>query len=182
MAAVDSVHSDGVLPTIPVSSKVKDNAYGELRFEINPAGEKAVSMGVDHHGPWPELTAVHETGHLLDLEAIGPKGKWASQTSHVEMGQVIAAIRSTQAVATLERRRAAAVGARQQRYLRYVLSERELWARAYAQYIALRSKDQELARQLQKIRLSEAGRHWDDADFAPVAAAIDNLFGALGWI
>lgn len=71
----------------------------------------------------------------------------------------------------------------------YLLPRRELFARSYAQWIAIRSQHPEGLRDLQKL-LDRAKtdptqpypRQWEAADFAPIAAALDRLFGLLGWL
>jgi hypothetical protein len=70
-------------------------------------------------------------------------------------------------------------------YLRYLLDLPEIWARAYAQYIAIRSGNAALGRALAAVRsdpdMLHPGVHWTDADFTPIATAIDDLFKEVGW-
>lgn len=75
----------------------------------------------------------------------------------------------------------------QQRYVTYLLQPPEVFARAYAQYITLRSAHPALQQQLQRIRgatLSGQVYHsqWSDDDFAPIAEAFDLLMRGRGWI
>ena len=64
-------------------------------------------------------------------------------------------------------------------YIQYLLQGEEIWARAYAQYITLKSGDNKLREQLQKIQNdqhpSNAASQWSDNDFEPIADAIDAL-------
>ncbi len=69
-------------------------------------------------------------------------------------------------------------------YLDYLLSPEELFARAYAQYIASRSEDPEMLEELDRRREEHEGgypQQWPDAEFAPIAGAFDAMFGGLGW-
>jgi hypothetical protein len=59
----------------------------------------------------------------------------------------------------------------------YLTSPHEAFARSYAQWIAQRSGDQEALERLQGDGHSD---QWDDDDFKPIAAALDNLFAARG--
>jgi hypothetical protein len=70
-----------------------------------------------------------------------------------------------------------------QPHVTYLLLEEEVWARSYAQYIALRSGDATMQPQVADIRRRPiyGARHWEDADFEQVADAIDALFEGLGW-
>jgi hypothetical protein len=63
----------------------------------------------------------------------------------------------------------------------------ELRARSYAQYVARKGDDPQLRNELDGERRSNPTevyypRQWEDADFMPIAAAIDELFASLGWI
>lgn len=94
---------------------------------------------------------------------------------------------------------------------KYLLSPAELWARSFAQYVALRSDDPSLMEWLRRSQNQpdtmtryrdtfdreqrktvkvpyEAKRpnylklrQWQDENFEPVAAAMDRLFDGLGW-
>jgi hypothetical protein len=73
--------------------------------------------------------------------------------------------------------------------IQYWLDEREQWARAYAQFIALRSGDKQAIQQLERSRDLGVDKpvvfrnvQWEPEDFAPVASAIEAAFGQLGWM
>jgi hypothetical protein len=71
------------------------------------------------------------------------------------------------------------------KFLGYLLTPYEIWARAYSQYIAVRSGDPEMLDQVSRLRTRSGGLYyptqWDDADFEPIARAIDELMIQLGW-
>lgn len=72
-------------------------------------------------------------------------------------------------------------------YLRYLLTPQELWARSYAQFIATRSGNADLQRQLDRLRERPArafyyGEQWEDVDFLPIMAEVEALFRHLGWL
>jgi hypothetical protein len=121
------------------------------------------TLEVDAAGPHPEFSLAHEFGHLL-----APAADAASAA--------VAELRSIQAATTEQ-----AVAD----YVRYSLDSDEMWARAYAQYVATRSSDALLAAQLATI-LADANpiyraTQWHPADFAPLAVAIDAWMETLGW-
>jgi hypothetical protein len=68
----------------------------------------------------------------------------------------------------------------------YYLKPEEAYARAYSQYIATKSQDPTMLRELANMRTSDAKagieRQWDEADFRPILQAFDKLFASLGWI
>jgi hypothetical protein len=64
----------------------------------------------------------------------------------------------------------------------YYLYNRELWARAYAQYIAEESAVPELLVDLKKMRQSQRPwLQWPSAEFAPIRDAIRTVFTQLKW-
>jgi hypothetical protein len=65
---------------------------------------------------------------------------------------------------------------------KYLLRPEEIWARAYAQFVAARADSPVLTTQLAAAQAAEKFRQWDAADFAPVAAAIEKMFLQLGWL
>lgn len=181
IAAMDEVHDDGNLPKIPLRSS-KKSSYGYFQRNIGPDGKSTANhIGVRTSGDWPALTTVHESGHFLDLEGIGSKGAYASQTG--ELKEVLDAARQTQAIAGLQAKMAATTSWDIRDHIQnYLLSDKEIWARAYSQYITERSHSEPLKTQL-KARLAKAEfEQWTPEDFAPIAQAIDKLFTKLGWL
>lgn len=65
----------------------------------------------------------------------------------------------------------------------YLTNRCELFARGYAQYIAMRTGNAELIRELDAARERFDGLwQWPDDEFAPIISLYDALFRALGWI
>jgi hypothetical protein len=72
-------------------------------------------------------------------------------------------------------------------YVQYLLRPEELFARSYAQFVAVSSRDIRLLAQvgrLQNRRGNEIGYNvqWEDDDFEPLAQALETLFWRLGWL
>lgn len=63
----------------------------------------------------------------------------------------------------------------------YLLRPRELFARAYAQYIATQSGDPVLRGGLDRYRMSTLPWQWEDRDFEPIAEAFTRLLEGVGW-
>lgn len=199
LAAIDRVHTDGVLPRIPVDNSYSSSVPSAGGF-VSRAG-LPVSIDINTYedfAPSAMLTFVHETGHFLDLSALGKAGAFATLAGDVTLDGWRTAVGATTAVQTLRQRKGAgavviqtpqgpvelAVG---DRHVAYLLGYDELWARSYAQYIAERSMDATLMAALDLTRPPAAigqlyPAQWSTADFAPVATAIDTLFRGLGWI
>ena len=124
---------------------------------------------------WPALTIVHEIGHYLDHVALSGsptrlRNRETIKQSTPEMRALMAAIRVTPTSGLLRPKQA---------------NPRELWARAYAQWIAWRSGSSRLQGQLDRILTHQNAtvriRHWPYDEFAPIASAIDRLMEARGW-
>ena len=73
---------------------------------------------------------------------------------------------------------------KRKRTLSYAARRREAFARAYAQWIAVRSGSAAMRREIDLILSGRAGtvqQVWGHDDFLPVAAAFDRLFMSWGW-
>lgn len=216
LAAIDRVHGDGPLPDLPVKVGTPGRGGVQAAYRRHWSGQPA-DIITRKRPPQPALTLAHEIGHFLDNAGMTRTsasdkflGKFASEDpAFPGMATLFAALRSSASVKVLEgyqeqmRTQGHVVfqtGPDEQRrvvvstgWLKYAVSEKELWARAYAQYIAVRSGDKKMMAELrrwQKEYHAEAGKgdnipvpeQWDDDDFSPIAAAIDGIFEALGWL
>ncbi len=184
-AVIDSVHSDGTLRDMwsvgaPSGDfKDADGLYypdsGQIKMKDN-LNEGASLM-----------TFTHEMGHKLDWEALGENnGTWG--TRHSEMSEIREAVMQTKAYAGLAetRDKRIALGVEgTEKYYGYMVQGPELWARAYAQYIAEESGNGPMLAFIDKVRDGKTGywrnAQWDKNDFAPVRSAINRLFKAKGW-
>jgi hypothetical protein len=182
--AIDAVHGDGDLPSSLV--RATHLAQGNGLFQTD-ADRRFVRLLINPSGPYPELTLVHEVGHLLDLMAVGEPGQWATATYSAALDEWRDAVRRSRAVGGLrEVVRGTPRSAPVYEPLRYLLRPREQWARSYAQYVAVRSGTPLLLRQVGAARTIRIGDtqlvvQWDDDDFTWIAAALDKLFAARGW-
>ena len=67
------------------------------------------------------------------------------------------------------------------------MSAPEIWARSYAQYVAIQSTDPKLTDGLEAIKSARSENrldyllHWEDNDFDPIAEAIERVFRRLRW-
>jgi hypothetical protein len=181
LSAIDRVHDDGVLPSVPVKASLRSGYGYFLPAEAEDGSLSAVEIGVRRTGPWRSLTTAHEVGHLLDLEAIGEKGNYATLTD-AGMKQVLAAAEKTEAVKALRQKLAETTSEEVAKHLRYLLMPQEIWARAYAQFIAEEAGSKMLQGELAAALEGEKFRQWAREDFGQVSAAIHKLFQELGWL
>ena len=131
---------------------------------------------------------VHEFGHHLDHTFFGSAGTGSkacgsARASSPEMRELMTAISRSKAHANLTNMKRHGF-AHEKRGAAYMLEPHELFARAYSQYVAQRSKDRRLISGLDE-RLSSrntVAQHaqWQGSDFKPIAMAFDRLFAAHG--
>lgn len=182
IAAVASVHRLSDLPQINVYIAAEDRFGG-----YTPASEERPrSIGVSGFGLTPRLTTVHEFGHFVD-DAIGGFETYFSQEPASLLSQVIAVAEGTQTIQAMRKYEQRTQGAfsLERAQVMNRLEEVEVWARAYAQYIAYLSGDTRLLAEVQTRRDVEIGvlknEQWEQEDFTPVSLAIDALMRRLGW-
>jgi hypothetical protein len=186
LALIDSVHGDGILDRIDLVSANSRSFAGQLvTVEAFGRDPMAAQMKLARAATDPEFTVAHEIGHWLDVSAINGPGRWESKAAKhgdpkamPEMKALLDAIDQS----------AATAGIRQSRQIppkmrAYYLSPHEQFARAYSQWIALRTMDPKMRRDSKpKTHLGDYQYdQWTDSDFAPIAAAMDALFDRLGW-
>lgn len=210
MDAIDGVHGDGDLPPIPIVGTRSKKLNGCYRF--NFAGRSAdiqLSTATDH----PMMTTAHEVGHFLDHKGVigqghpGDQDNWFVSTNDgrnpkvkAAVDKVYAALENSAAVKSLRDMYNNGKPAKyvdhmgqeketviNKRTLQYYLSSKELWARAYAQYIARKSGNKKMLAELNSmLNPTKAGHvkvptQWDGNDFDDIFKAIDGLMGEMGW-
>jgi SPP1 gp7 family putative phage head morphogenesis protein len=189
LVALDSVHGDGILETIPATTTTR---FLNGLFEPNPSTRKiAINPKL---ALTPELTVLHEIGHWLDHSAFGGQ-RWASKSDLMadwrkacSESKAIQQVEELLKTPSIEVENTSGEKVRvviDRSHVRYLLQTQEIWARAYAQYITTRSGDERLVKQLQAVRGNQTNpyriRQWDDDDFEPIAKAIDAIMEAQGW-
>lgn len=194
--AIDGVHGDGKLPQIPIVTKTSTDALGNYAFY--PRTGEAVRIQIKGPGDHHQLTLAHEIGHFLDYQAISTDPRKPGSEGMGLMDKWRQAVENSAAWQTLQDKKrnplkyAQTFDLASGRYVfkpdtifaGYLLDKRELWARSYAQYIATRSGNAAMAKQVAYSRSDPmyAEQQWSEEDFAPIAEAIDELFRSLGWL
>jgi hypothetical protein len=195
VSAIDRVHNVPELAhPVPVVSDAAMVEAGKYRWD--KATGRPVDIRLNPQSDHLELTTVLEIGHLLDHQAIGLAGEFASE-SHPFLAEWRKAIDSTRAVQKLEDLRAAGsiplkfpdgivrqfpVG----RKASDLLELPELFSRSYAQCIAESSDSSRLVQQIHGFRRPEnpssvVPYYWADDDFGDVSKAFESLIIKLGW-
>lgn len=191
LAALDTVHGDGTLPNIGMDLNPGIHPQTGV-FQVDTPTGRPVGIAVDPRSETPGMTLLHEIGHFLDWSACSPAGQFSSQHSPA-LQHWRAAVQSTPTVHTLRTRqqtatqRAAAgdsLAGYEARITAYWLQTEELFARSYAQYIAMESADSDLLRELALLRSRTPLMRltqWDSSEFTVLVTAFDTLFLQRGW-
>jgi hypothetical protein len=198
IAAIERVHGSVRLPRIPVRIVSHMTSLGRFRFD--PVTGEPISIWLRPGSLHRSLTFLHEIGHFLDLTALGagPVFGTLSNPAYANWTTAVVASRAYQLLGEIDRQQSALVHALDGTYRSVLLNERELvairdwmrpeevWARSYAQYVALRSDHRDAIESLVSLRARDADkvyypRQWDDEDFGPIGTAIDDLMVELGW-
>lgn len=142
---------------------------------------------------------VHEIGHFIDHRVAGGDHTLGTEGGDPDVRKVMAAVKRTKGKEKLERiaagteegtvtytngnRTTAILPASVRRQVsNYLLTDAELWARAYAQWVMTRSGSASLRRGWEKHKEVSLGadEHWTDEDFTEVATAFDEFMQAKG--
>ena len=174
--AIGRVHGEDARPSAVPIRESQDAGY---LGRWTQSGDGAIDISVHGADSWPALTVAHEVGHMLDYAALPGNGLYESEKrTTAEMKAVIKALRASPTYKLLGQ-------IRPLKTRRYYRSSAELWARAYAQYVAWRSGSSRLKGQLDKVLTHDDAtvriRQWPYDEFAPIAAAIDRLMEAQQW-
>lgn len=195
IAAINRVHQDGALPIAAPSRAFFHDRHGQCSLQRDK-----IAIKINLAGPHAELTTVHEIGHFLDYSGLGRPGEIASETSGV-LDRWRASVKQSRKLQRLAPLLTVESGGAtgtppggtvveyeaDRDYLRYLIQPRELWARSYAQFIAVKSGDPTLRKQLDGLRgqsawMSSYGVQWDEDDFLPISASIEAISHDLGWM
>lgn len=172
--AIDNIHGDGPLEPIPFNHRISRRSRGTY-YSVGggfTGPGKAVSIGVGRKlGDEAELTLAHEVGHWIDNIGIKSSTKFASEADDLPaMRGLMDRIRQSEAIRVISK-------GSPSDFRSYLLSGREMFARAYAQFIA-----EESGRGAMLRSLGESDRQqWTSEDFAPIRAEFRKLFRSLGW-
>lgn len=199
LAIIDSVHTDGKLTEIPFYVRELEGMDGVFRsVEITKRKADSYDMSLNPTSHAPFMTLTHEVGHWLHNDALGTSVKcWDNVDEGLkevirvaeeseEIGFIRRCFVNAELKKELTRGKEKKIHEAQYEYCKYLLGQNEIWARAYAQYITVRSGNpimrRELERSLQRRKEGYYPTQWSDESFEPIAEKIDILFREKGWI
>lgn len=194
-AAVEAIEKIHKVPTSVKQARIYSHDKADLdgaEADFNSGSRHIrVGRGIDD----PRGTLAHELGHWLDHDDLGSRQGWSSERSAKKYWKAYRfAVDRSKAIVDMKiamKTRIArmhgvtdSLSAAHERWMNYALEGRETFARAYSQYVAIRSGDPVMLKALRDQQARERGRTlktvWDDKDFEPIATAIDGILEGAG--
>jgi SPP1 gp7 family putative phage head morphogenesis protein len=184
LRVIDKVHDDGGLTAIPLrETKATVNVGG---YSWRSKTGASIDIEVSRAGRFPELTLVHEVGHFIDHQALGTRGEFASEKAALlEVWRKIVL-----ATPTAKKLKLGAAGRkidgewprRPPSEFAEALRLRELWARAYTQYVVRHGANTALQAQFEvAAQRLMALSFWPDDEFEAIDLAIATILAAKSW-
>lgn len=181
LEAVDKVHTDGPLNPQPVTRKVSKGSDGTYYVNSDRIGVRPAKTGSEFH-------FFHELGHRLDyrgmaggVNSVAANPTLASPQVALAMQRLMKVIDESDAIKKIQTMPTIST-----HYRKYLLSEHEKFARAYAQFATTESAHPRAIQWLNSVRSGVTGyvkdSQWTDLDFAPIRTEIITLFKTLNWI
>jgi SPP1 gp7 family putative phage head morphogenesis protein len=178
--AIDSIHGDGALGITPIHNKVSPKSDGTYWGGAGHVAFKRKNPGAEFH-------LAHEIGHWLDHKGITSPTAFASNAASDPTSPLHGwwqAVTSSKAYGDIKSR--PTLSKKQAEYQEYQLRPAELWARCYAQFITVESRQDAMVDWLKKVRTGSTGyppeSQWEDQDFEPIRNAMKDTFVKLGWM
>jgi hypothetical protein len=186
--AVEEVHS---LPPLETEryKKVESSFKKQADFGLidarskREAGHILLTFKRDLAPEQLGLTILHELGHLIDLLFFEPVNVLShSAITKNELEPILNAAHSTRTWQQYQGRLNLDPFDDDALYLS---RPEEIWARAYTQYIAEKSGNENLLAAVKEqaaTAYNQLPEHWSAADFMPIRQAIDTLFQTKEWL
>jgi hypothetical protein len=195
LSIIDSVHGSQRLPRIPVDSE--GTLYRPAGYTRTQSG-KAVSINISPKSQFPLVDFTQEVGHFLDHQAIGEKGTFASAHDPAlgrwrEMVQDTEPVKRLIQLAGQERAKvvfpdgSAGFLKVDRVYVRYLLEPHEIFSRCYGQFIAEKSRNAAMLKEIATLRSVRKGTvhypvNWSEGEFSAILDEIERIIMKLGWI
>lgn len=194
--AIAATHGDGNLPDIPMRMFSEPDRSEEAAYhpgDFNDAAGDFIDLNVK--AKQPALTLTHEVGHFLDNRGIG--GDNGGLESEIRDEDTSTGKAMTKFLRAAGESQSFQDGMdaydKFPNYQDYWTSPPEVWARAYAQYVANKSADPVMMKQLRKAQADGVKSHspnstrawiqqWQEADWPPVGQAVENVLKAQGYL
>jgi hypothetical protein len=182
--AIHAVHGDGGMPDVTV--RLNPKLKGDFGRYCGIKGEWAghhieLKPGSQH----PAFTMVHELGHFLDQWGFDTDGYGeASEDAGSPMAKpIMDALWATREAKAVITQATTSKGPSRPNFFE-LAHPSEVFARAYSQYVAVRSRHPKIMAALENSRRGTFGgppKYWSDSSFTSIAEAFDIFLDKKGW-
>ncbi len=195
--AVTRVHGDGKLRPIGFGFAAIKQGIAAYLYDLDTG--RPLELRLNLKGGWNQLDVVHEVGHLLHHQVLASHHEYTKNIVPTEMKTWFQSVKESATFQRIQRlhqddytfikRNGKSIPIADTRETsKYLLLTKELWARSYAQFVAISSGESAMLSQLAGLRDSSDTQQvafpsqWQDDEFEPIAQEIENLFLNRGWI
>lgn len=192
LKAIDEVHGDGILDDIPFKYSKSSSYNAQITF----VGRNAQNIKLTSTSIAPEVSIAHEMGHYLDYYSVGERRGFASAIESSPAGKVVKAAKDTETIKNIDNvlssmiveieGKKEIISRRLRKHLRYLQQDHEIFARAYAQYIAEKSGSKVMKDGIDKVLSNHEkigySHQWPWKDFKAISEAFDEMLKDLGWV
>lgn len=186
--ALSTTRAEGLRPVftghLSVADHLVSKAFGTASGLYHGSrNEIEISIKADY----PGLTTAHEIAHALDHkgfgsdwaseQVFGPLDGWRHATFDSKAYSELAKYKRNGGVFEHNGQRYRA----DEKYFRYMMQPRELWARSFAQWHVLHSNNRGLRRELVFAQKQSLPYYWSHKDFAPIDREITKVMRKYGY-
>ena len=182
--AINTVNGDGNLPKIKIAA-YGGRAAGEYSWKMR-GGKALIEIKIKPGTGTEAMSAVHEIWHFIDHKGINPNSERFSSESG-EIKELIDALENSGRIRQIKDEYLSADRSEEGKVKRkrcaYLLDEREMTARAYAQFVAVESQSPQLLKELEFMQNNPGWQKstWEEEDFKEIRSAMQLVLKRFGW-
>jgi hypothetical protein len=190
LEALDDVIGDGTLPIITLQLGIPTNEFGQVlegKTNWTRQPRACTSIEIYQNTLISGISTLHEIGHRLDIDALEFCSEIPNPFSKAWQAFIPwrAEVKKSLTIRTL---RTFVEQSQDSQYVAELLRPREVFARSFAQYVVLRSQNDQLMAELRSLQNVDLPNRvysllqWTDEDFVAISQAFDSAFLRLGWM
>jgi hypothetical protein len=194
---IDQVHGVGLSAHVAIPI-VEGGSFSRPGVFEYYKGGRPVHIELSSRSSTPHIDFTHEVGHFLDHQVIGHPGEYASRAGNAVLSGWREAVEATEAVQRLSdlsemsRFRVSGPGGGfryvpvDRMYVRYLLRPQELFARSYAQLVAMESQNADFLTEMAILRATRGGlikypAQWRNDDFMAIRESLLRAIMEMKW-
>jgi len=177
IALMDSIHGDGNLPDLPVLKNNSMNAQGMFSYSF--LGRVGTKIQLAKSANCTAGTLWHEIGHFLDYNGLARNG-FQSNLINTEFSTIVDLANNTTEIQNIKSELYISKDDKD-----YYLDRREIFARAYAQFMATKTGHKGAMDEISRIVSRQSwikNIQWSESSFEPILKQFETSFEKIGWM